>query len=96
MPEITNVVISGYKKKKQIEIMVKTTNSSSETAQKKAGWFYRQRWHAVRLLQLAFGAFCMGDFLFYSHEGTVFALGALLLAQGIFDWQMCPGGSCRV
>ncbi|MCB0585232.1 MAG: hypothetical protein KDD06_07905 [Phaeodactylibacter sp.] len=76
--------------------MVKIPDSASTSKQKSISWFHRQHWHTVRLLQLAFGAFCLGDFLFYSHEWTVFALGAILLVQGVFDWQMCPGGQCRV
>lgn len=89
----TNVSIPKHNKK---QIMVKITDSFPGPIPKKAGWLRRQRWHAVRLLQLAFGAFCLGDFLFYSHEWTVFALGGILLVQGVFDWQMCWGGRCRV
>lgn len=76
--------------------MVKITDSPSGPIQEKMSWRRRQRWHTVRLLQLAFGAFCLGDFLFYSHEWAVLALGSILLVQGIFDWQMCLGGRCRV
>ena len=76
--------------------MVKIVDATSSPVRKKDNWLRRQRWHTVRLLQLAFGAFCLGDFLFYSHEWAVFALGAIMLAQGVFDWQMgCVGRSCR-
>lgn len=75
--------------------MVKIPNASSGSVQNKPNWLRRQRWHTVRLLQLSFGMFCLGDFLFYSHEWTVLALGGFLLLQGILDWQMCLGGSCK-
>ena len=76
--------------------MVKIADTTSSPIRKKDNWLRRQRWHIVRLLQLAFGSFCLGDFFFFSHEWTVFALGAILLLQGVFDWQMCPGGRCSV
>ncbi|MCB9049107.1 MAG: hypothetical protein H6556_06695 [Lewinellaceae bacterium] len=76
--------------------MVKIAGPTANPARRKTSWLQRQRWHTVRLLQLAFGIFCLSDFLFFSQEWAVFALGAILLVQGVLDWQMCPGGRCRV
>ncbi|MCB0572057.1 MAG: hypothetical protein KDC66_19965 [Phaeodactylibacter sp.] len=77
--------------------MVKIPEQPVKPASGKNSWLSRQRWHTVRILQLIFGFFCLGDFLFFSHEWAVLALGAVMLAQGIFDWQLgCAGGKCRV
>ena len=57
----------------------------------------RKNWHLVRILQLLFGLFCLGDYLFFSQEGTVLALGIILLFQAVTDWQLgCVSGRCRV
>ncbi len=77
--------------------MVKIPESSPARISGYRAWLRRQRWHTVRLLQLAFGAFCLADFLFFSGEWTVLALGAVLLIQGVFDWQPgCAAGRCRI
>lgn len=57
----------------------------------------QKNWHLVRVLQLLLGLFCLGDYLFFSHEGTVLAFGAVLLFQAITDWQLgCVRGNCRI
>ncbi|HQU59594.1 MAG: hypothetical protein KDD02_10505 [Phaeodactylibacter sp.] len=77
--------------------MVKIPDSAPKASHTPSTWLGRQRWHIVRILQLAFGAFCLGDFLFFSHEWTVLAFGAVMLFQGIFDWQLgCVNGRCRI
>ncbi len=73
--------------------MVKIPDSNTQATQSRPNWLQRQSWHTVRLLQLAFGLFCMGDFFFYSGEWAVLALGGFVLLQGIFDWQLgCAAG----
>lgn len=56
----------------------------------------RENWHLVRILQLLFGVFCLVDFLLFSQEGTVLALGLILLFQAFTNWQFgCVSGQCR-
>lgn len=56
-----------------------------------------KNWTLIRKLQLGMGLFCLGDFLFYSQEGAVLLLGAILLVQAITDFQLgCTSAACRL
>ena len=57
--------------------------------------FRIKNWTLIRKLQLGMGLFCLGDFLFFSQEGTVLVLGIVLLAQAITNFQLgCASGAC--
>lgn len=58
---------------------------------------YLRRWSVLRLLQFAFGLFCLGDFFFFSGQTVVLLLGLVVLAQAVFNWQLgCANGSCNL
>lgn len=53
-------------------------------------------WNWGRLLQLVFGLFCLGDFLFFSQEYAVLLLGGIFLFQAITNFQLgCFAGYCQ-
>lgn len=58
-------------------------------------YFRIKNWALIRKLQLGMGLFCLGDFLFFSQEGTVLVLGMVLLSQAITNFQLgCASGTC--
>lgn len=58
---------------------------------------YFRRFSVLRLLQMAFALFCLGDFFFYSGQYVVLFLGLVVLAQAVFNWQLgCANGSCNL
>lgn len=58
---------------------------------------YLRRLSFLRVLQLTFGLFCLGDFFFFSGQAVVLILGLVVLSQALFNWQLgCANGSCNL